>query len=141
MEFKLENKYLRDSIELMRNLPLSGYQSVARTRFVNVLLEPLQSYVDRKNEMIDEFVMRDSNGEPVQSDDGNGFKIASGKETEFATANTKLSEQYAEIDKGTYTDHEKDIKEILKNLSQPLAGGQADAYAALCDALSVDFKD
>jgi len=83
MEFKLENKYLRDSIELMRNLPLSGYQSVARTRFVNVLLEPLQSYVDSKNEMIDEFVMRDANGEPVKSADGSGFKIASGKETEF----------------------------------------------------------
>ena len=114
MEFKLENRYLRDSIELMRSLPLSGYQSVARTRFVKVLLEPLQSYVDSKNEMIDEFVMRDSNGEPVKSDGGNGFKIASGKEAEFSTANTRLSEQYAEIDKGTYTTTSKILRTFLK---------------------------
>ena len=139
MKFKLENKYLRDALELMRNTPLSGYQSIARTRFTKLLVEPLQSYVDSKNELVEQFVARDSSGNPIQQN--NGFKIAEGKEEEFTLANNKLSNQYAEIDKGTYTDHEKDVKDILKNLSQQLTGGQADAYAALCDALDVKFDN
>lgn len=139
MKFKLENKYLRDALELMRNTPLSGYQSIARTRFTKLLVEPLQSYVDSKNELVEQFVARDSSGNPIQQN--NGFKIEDGKEEEFTLADNKLSNQYAEIDKGTYTDHEKDIKEVLKNLNQPLSGSQADAYAALCDALDVNFDN
>lgn len=137
MKFKLENRYLRDSLELMRSIPLSGYQSIARTRFSKLLVEPLQSYIDSKNELVNEFVKRDSDGNPVKAQ--NGFKVEDGKEEEFTLANNKLSSQYAEIDKGTYTDHENDIKEVLKNLDQPLSGGQADAYAALCEALDVSF--
>ena len=40
MKFQLQNQYLSGAIELMQRLPLAGYDSMARTRFIKLLKGP-----------------------------------------------------------------------------------------------------
>ena len=140
MKFKIKNKYLKESIQLLNDAPLSGMQSIARTRMVKVLEKPLKDYSDSTNELIESVVARDSDGKPVTS--GQGLKIQPGKEKEYFDTTKELDEQFAEIDEATYSGHISDVKSILKDYSTPLSGSRADAYMALCEALNVfDIKE
>ena len=135
MKFKIKNKYLKESIQLLNDVPLSGMQSIARTRMIKVLEKPLKDYSEATNELIGSVVARDSDGNPV--DKGQGLKIKPGKEKEYVDTAKKLDEQFAEIDEATYSGHASDVKNILKDYSTPLSGNRADAYMALCEALDV----
>ncbi|AUV60230.1 hypothetical protein [Lactobacillus phage Semele] len=135
MKFKIKNKYLKESIQLLNDAPLSGMQSIARTRMIKVLEKPFKDYSDSTNELIESVVARDSDGKPVNS--GQGLKIQPGKEKEYFDTTKELDEQYAEIDEATYSGHDSDVTSILKNYSTPLSGSRADAYMALCEALNV----
>ena len=135
MKFKIKNKYLKESIQLLNDAPLSGMQSIARTRLIKVLEKPLKDYSEATNELVESVVARDSDGKPVNS--GKGLKIQPGKEKEYFDTSKKLDEQFAEIDEATYSGHANDVKNILKDYSTPLSGNRADAYMALCEALDV----
>lgn len=140
MKFKIKNKYLKESIQLLNDAPLSGMQSIARTRMIKVLEKPYKDYSEATNELIESVVARDSDGKPVN--DGQGLKIKPGKEKEYFDTTKELDEQDAEIDEATYSGHESDVKNILKNYSAPLSGSRAEAYTALCEALNVfDIKE
>lgn len=140
MKFKIKNKYLKESIQLLNDVPLSGMQSIARTRMIKVLEKPLKDYSDSTNELIESVVARDSDGKPVNS--GQGLKIKPGKEKEYFDTTKELDEQYAEIDEATYSGHTDDVKNILKDYTTPLSGERANAYMALCEALNVfDIKE
>ncbi|AYH92089.1 hypothetical protein [Lactobacillus phage Dionysus] len=140
MKFKIKNKYLKESIQLLSDVPLSGMQSIARTRMIKVLEKPLKDYSESTNELIESVVARDSDGKPVNN--GQGLKIQQGKEKEYFDTTKELDEQFAEIDEATYSGHVSDVKSILKNYSKPLSGNRADAYMALCEALNVfDIKE
>lgn len=135
MKFKIKNKYLKESIGLLNDAPLTGMQSIARTRFIKVLEETFNNYTDEESDLINSVVKRDKDGNPIKAEQG--FKIAEGKEQEYVDSVNKIEEQVAEIDKPTYTGHLEEVKEILKNYSTPLSGRRADAYMALCEALNV----
>lgn len=135
MKFKIKNKYLKDSIELLTDAPLTGMQSIARSRLIKVLKEPFKDYAEEQNELIDSVVKKDEKGNPVKS--GNGLKISDGKEDLYLASLNKLENQVAEIDKPTYTGHLNEVKALLKEYSQPLTGARAEAYMALCEALNV----
>lgn len=137
MKFEIKNKYLKDSIELMNDAPLTGMQSIARTRFIKVLEEPFKEFTEEGQELGASYVKLDENDKPVKADNGEGFKIKDGKQQEYFAELGKLGEQVAEIDKPTYTGHLKAVKDILKNYSTPLSGTRADAYMALCESLKV----
>ncbi|AUG84632.1 hypothetical protein HOU90_gp002 [Lactobacillus phage Lpa804] len=140
MKFKIKNKYLKESIQLLNDAPLSGMQSIARTRLIKVLEKPLKDYSEATNELVESVVERDSDGKPVNS--GQGLKIQQGKEKEYYDTTKELDEQFAEIDEATYSGHESDVKSILQNYSAPMSGNRADAYMALCEALNVfDIKE
>lgn len=140
MKFKIKNKYLKESIQLLNDAPLSGMQSIARTRMIKVLEKPFKDYSDSTNELIESVVARDSDGKPVNS--GQGLKIQPGKEKEYFDTTKELDEQFAEVDEATYSGHESDVKSILKDYSAPMSGNRADAYMALCEALNVfDIKE
>ncbi|ATG86332.1 hypothetical protein LpeD_23 [Lactobacillus phage LpeD] len=135
MKFKIKNKYLKDSIELLTDAPLTGMQSIARTRLIKVLKEPFKDYAEEEKELIDSVVKKDENGKPVKVE--NGLKISEGKEDLYLDSLNKIENQIAEIDKPTYTGHLSEVKDILKEYSQPLTGTRAEAYMALCEALNV----
>lgn len=135
MKFKIKNKYLKESIQLLNDAPLSGMQSIARTRMIKVLEKPLKDYSESTNELINSVVAHDSDGKPVNQ--GQGLKIKPGKEKEYFDTSKKLDEQFAEINEATYSGHVSDVKNILKDYSTPLSGNRADAYMALCEALNV----
>lgn len=59
MKFKIKNKYLKDSIELLTDAPLTGMQSIARSRLIKVLKEPFKDYAEEQNELIDSVVKKD----------------------------------------------------------------------------------
>ncbi|AUV59958.1 hypothetical protein HOS78_gp022 [Lactobacillus phage Bacchae] len=140
MKFKIKNKYLKESIQLLNDAPLSGMQSIARTRMIKVLENPFKDYSESTQELIESVVARDDDGNPVKNDQG--LKIQSGKEKEYFDTTKELDEQYAEIDEATYSGHTEDIKKLLKNYTNPLSGERADAYMALCEALDVfDIKE
>lgn len=135
MKFKIKNKYLKDSIELLNDAPLTGMQSIARTRLIKVLQEPFKDYAEEEKELIDSVVKKDENGKPIKVE--NGLKISEGKEDLYLDSLNKIENQVAEIDKPTYTGHLSEVKDILKEYSQPLTGTRAEAYMALCEALNV----
>lgn len=140
MKFKIKNKYLKESIQLLNDAPLSGMQSIARTRMIKVLEKPFKDYSESTQELIGAVVARDDDGNPIKK--GQGLKIQPDKEQEFLDTTEKLDEQYAEIDEATYSGHTEDIKNILKDYTSTLSGERADAYMALCEALNVfDIKE
>lgn len=138
MKFTIENQYLNGAVTLMQRMPLTGYQSMARTRFIRVLNEPVQAMVDAQKDLLEQYAIKDDDGKPV-NDNGN-YKLQDDKVHEYQDAYTKLIHQSAEIDKGTYTDHTIDIQDVLKNCKLELSGDDASVYAALCDALEVSFE-
>ena len=140
MKFKIKNKYLKESIQLLNDAPLSGMQSIARTRMIKVLEKSFKDYSESTQELIGAVVARDDDGNPVNK--GQGLKIQTGKEKEYFDTSKKLDEQYAEINEATYSGHTDDIKNILKDYTTPLSGERANAYMALCEALNVfDIKE
>ncbi|WP_053072682.1 DUF1617 family protein [Lactiplantibacillus herbarum] len=138
MKFTIENQYLNGAVTLMQRIPLTGYQSMARTRFIRVLNEPVQAMVDAQKDLLEQYAVKGDDGEPI-SDNGN-YTLQKDTVQEYKDAYDKLIHQSAEIDKGTYTDHKRDIQEVLKNCKLELSGDDASVYAALCDALEVSFE-
>ncbi|ETY74780.1 hypothetical protein LFAB_05300 [Lactiplantibacillus fabifermentans T30PCM01] len=139
MKFTLENQYLNGVVELMQRMPLAGYQSMARTRFIRVLKNPVQELADANKDLLNEFGQKDSDGEPV-IEDGN-YKLKPDKIQAYRDSYEKLMNESAEIDKGTYTRHKEDVQDILKHCDLKLSGNEATIYAALCDALDVNFDE
>lgn len=139
MKFKLQNQYLNGSIQLMQRMPLAGYDSMARTRFIKVLGEPFQALSDSKKELLEEYVQRDEKGNPVIK--GNNYQLIPDKIQDYQNAYNKLTSEIAEIDKPTYTNHLKDVQRILRNSTLQLADDDATIYAVLCEALEVNFEE
>ena len=139
MKFTLENQYIDGTVALMQRMPLVGYQSMARTRFIRVLKDSVQALIDARKDLVDEFGVKDGNGKPV-TENGN-YKLRTDKISDYNEAYNKLMAQKAEVDKATYTAHKKDIQDVLKSCKLELSGDEATIYAALCDALDVNFHD
>lgn len=135
MKFTLGNQYLDGAVSLLRRMPLAGYQSMARSRFIRIFKEPVQALVDARQDLISEYSVLDDNGKPVI--EGDHYKLRPDATAEYNEAYTKLMNEDAEIDKATYTDHKKDIQDVLKSCKLELSGDEATIYAALCDALDV----
>ncbi|AVK60526.1 hypothetical protein C5Z25_01510 [Lactobacillus sp. CBA3605] len=139
MKFTIENQYISGAVVLMQQLPLAGYQSMARTRFIRVLKDQVKSLEDARKDLFDEFGEKDKDGKLIVENDS--YKLKDGKSDEFQDAYTKLMTETGEVDKATYTDHKADIQDVLKNCKLELSGDDATIYAALCDALDVTFDD
>lgn len=139
MKFQLQNQYLSGAIELMQRFPLAGYDSMARTRFIKLLKEPFDEMRENQKALLSEYVLRDENGEPVVN--GNNYKLIPDKAREFQVAYNKLNSTVAEIDKDTYTKHQEDVQRILRNSTLAVSGDDATIYAALCEALKVNFEE
>lgn len=139
MKFKLQNQYLSGAIELMQRLPLAGYDSMARTKFIKLLKEPFDEMQDNQKALLSEYVLRDENGEPAIN--GNNYKLIHGKAREYQMAYNKLNSTVAEIDKDTYAKHQEDVQRILRNSTLTVSGDDATIYAALCEALEVNFEE
>lgn len=139
MKFKLQNQYLNGAIQLMQRMPLAGYDSMARTRFIKVLGEPFQALSDSKKELLEEYVRRDEKSNPVIK--GNNYQLIPDRIQDYQNAYNKLTGETAEIDKPTYTNHLKDVQRILRNSTLQLADDDATIYAALCEALEVNFEE
>lgn len=139
MKFQLQNQYLSGAIELMQRLPLTGYDSMARTRFIKLLKEPFDELWENQKALLSEYVLRGENGEPVVN--GNHYKLIPDKAREYQAAYNKINSEVAEIDKATYTKHQEDIQRILRNSTLTLSGDDATIYAALCEALEVNFNE
>lgn len=139
MKFQLQNQYLSGAIELMQRLPLAGYDSMARTRFIKLLKGPFDEMRENQKALLSEYVLRDENDEPVVN--GNNYKLIPDKVREYQAAYNKLNNEVAEIDKATYTKHQEDVQRILRNSTLTVSGDDATIYAALCEALEVNFEE
>ncbi|PWG00949.1 DUF1617 family protein [Levilactobacillus bambusae] len=138
MKLTLQNQYLAGAVELMQKIPLTGYESIARTRFVKMFKSPIKILEKSQKSLLEEYVARDENGNPVIVA-GDQYRITD--MGQFQVATNKLLNEKVEIDQPTYTDHQSDIQRILMNCSVELSGDDAIIYDALCNALDVDFEE
>ncbi|MDA5386948.1 DUF1617 family protein [Loigolactobacillus backii] len=140
MKIELQNKVIAPSITLLRKIPLSGYRSLGRTRLVKLLEAKITEISEVEQGMIEDYGLRDINDKLVANGNGS-YQIDPKKAAEWRTDHGKLMDETAVIEKGTYTNHESDIRDILKHLKLDLTDADGDAYLALCDALKVKFED
>ncbi|WP_338230556.1 DUF1617 family protein [Lactiplantibacillus paraxiangfangensis] len=139
MKFTLENQYLNGAVSLMQRMPLAGYQSMARTRFIRALKDAVKGLIDAQKDLLNEYAIKDDDGEFVV-ENGN-YKLKPDNISEYNDAYRKLMGEQAEVNKSTYTDHKRDVQDILKDCKLELSGDEATIYAALCDALEVKFDE
>jgi len=139
MKFTIENQYLNGAVSLMQRMPLAGYQSMARTRFIRALKDAVKNLADAQKDLLEEDGLKDKDGELIV--ENGSYKLKKDKIQEYQDANQKLMSEQAEVSKSTYTNHKRDVQDILKHCKLELSGDEATIYAALCDALEVKFDE
>ncbi|WAA10339.1 DUF1617 family protein [Fervidibacillus albus] len=129
MEVKIENRYLKPSIELLFNLPLRGKESRQRTKFIKRLQKRLEEVENDRIELAREYAKIDEKGNPIVKHDR--YDIGDVKSFE-----KELNELYNEkmvIDGGDSEEMLKTVKEVLLNCNKEFSGSEAIVYDYLCD--------
>lgn len=137
MKFELQNQFVATSIELLKRLPLAGYQSIARTRLIKMLADKNDEIVGLQQDLIKEYAKKDDKGELIVKD--NQYTFTPKNEAAFRKAYYELMIENGEIEKATYSHHKKDCQDFLLNADINVSGDEATCYDALCVALDVDF--
>lgn len=141
MKIELKNQYLLPAINLLQALKLKGTDSLARSKFVKLLLAAGESLTTDEKALINEYGEPEdltkpvSESNPVHALSDGQFAIRVSKRNEYQREHARLLEQKAEIEAGTYAEHTADLLRILESYDGDLSGEDATAYMELIEAL------
>ena len=133
MRITLKNQYLIPLIPFLRGMKLKGERSRARSKFLSLALEAYASLHESELELLKEYAVLDSEGNPKTAGDGS-FSLRDEFVKEYFVEHDKLFNEVAEIEGGTYAEHLALMRQILLNYDEELDGENAALYDALCDA-------
>jgi hypothetical protein len=137
MKFELQNQFVSSSISFLNRLPLSGYQSIARTRLIKILASKNEEIVEMQKDLIDQYAKKDEDGQLIVKD--NNYQFTKENSKKFQEAYQKLMLEDGELEKATYSRHKEDCQDFLLHADVSVSGDEALCYNALCEALDVDF--
>jgi hypothetical protein len=118
-------------------LPLSGYQSIARTRLIKILALKNEEIVEMQKDLIDQYAQKDKDGQLIVKD--NNYQFTKENSKKFQEAYQKLMLEDGELEKATYSRHKEDCQDFLLHADVSVSGDESLCYNALCEALDVDF--
>jgi hypothetical protein len=133
MRIRLQNRHLVALIPFPEGMKLKGEMSRARSKFLTLVMASYGALHESELELLREYAICDAQGEPRMADDGS-FSLKDGNAKEYMAERTKLFDEVAEIEGGTYTTHMEAMQAILAGYDGELAGEEAGMYDALMDA-------
>lgn len=147
MKITLKNQYLAPAVSLLQSLKLKGTDSLARSKFVKLLMQAGKELSEDEHTLINEYGEPEDLTKPVSKDnpvhvrkDGQ-YNIRVSKRVEFQLEHSRLLLQNREIEGGTYLNHTEDLLQILTAYDGELTGDNATAYLELIEALEGVDKD
>jgi hypothetical protein len=133
MRIRLKNRHIVSLIPFLQGMKLKGERSRARSKLLNLAMDAYASLHDSELELLREYAVLDSGGEPKVSEDGS-FSLREGNAKGYLAEREKLFSEVAEIEGGTYTSHLEVMRQALVDYGEDLSGDEAALYDALMDA-------
>lgn len=131
MIVRIENRYLKPSIDLLFNLSLRGKQSRHRTRFIKLLNERLVQVEEERKQLAEEFAEKDEDGKPIVEDDR--YKIVGDNREQFQKEFEELMSEEFVIEGENFKETLEVVRDILLNCDEYFSGEQAFVYDYLCE--------
>ena len=131
MIVRIENRYLKPSIDLLFNLSLRGKQSRHRTRFIKLLNERFVQVEEERKQLAEEFAEKDEDGKPIVEDDR--YKIVGDNREQFQKEFEELMSEEFVIEGENFKETLEVVRDILLNCDEYFSGEQAFVYDYLCE--------
>lgn len=131
MIVRIENRYLKPSIDLLFNLSLRGKQSRHRTRFIKLLNERLVQVEEERKQLAEEFAEKDEDGKPIVEDDR--YKIVGENRGQFQKEFEGLMSEDFVIEGENFQETLEVVRDILLNCDEYFSGEQAFVYDYICE--------
>ena len=131
MIVRIENRYLKQAIDLLFNLSLRGKQSRHRTRFIKLLNERFVQVEEERKQLAEEFAEKDKDGKPIVENDR--YKIVGDNREQFQKEFEELMSEDFVIEGENYKETLEVVKDILLNCDEYFSGEQAFVYDYLCE--------
>ena len=139
MIVRIENRYLKPSIDLLFNLSLRGKQSRHRTRFIKLLNERLVQVEEERKQLAEEFAEKDEDGKPIVEDDR--YKIVGENRGQFQKEFEGLMSEDFVIEGENFQETLEVVRDILLNCDEYFSGEQAFVYDYLCEQFEKGDED
>jgi hypothetical protein len=140
MRIRLKNRHVIALAPFLQGMKLKGERSRARSKFLNLVMGAYASLHDSELELLREYAVLDTGGEPRVSEDGS-FSLREGCAKGYLAEREKLFNEVAEIEGGTYTSHLEVMRQVLADYDEDLSGDEAALYDALMDAFEEEKAD
>ena len=131
MIVRIENRYLKQAIDLLFNLSLRGKQSRHRTRFIKLLNERFVKVEEERKQLAEEFAEKYKDGKPIVENDR--YKIVGDNREQFQKKFEELMSEDFVIEGENYKETLEVVKDILLNCDEYFSGEQAFVYDYLCE--------
>ena len=131
MIVRIENRYLKPSIDLLFNLSLRGKQSRHRTRFIKLLNERFVQVEEERKQLAEEFAEKDEDGKPIVENDR--YKIVGDNREQFQKEFEELMSEEFVIEGENFKETLEVVRDILLNCDEYFSGEQAFVYDYLCE--------
>lgn len=121
----IKNHDIQDIGKFLLELTLKGKQSRMRSRFINLLQEHLNQVTDERQQLLDDYVKKDENGEPIMEEvDGQiSYKVGNPHEYQRELA-VLMSEDFIIEETPKVMDMLTTIQEIVFGLEDMEMSGQ-----------------
>lgn len=119
--------------EFLLNLSLKGKQTRMRSRFINLLQEHLNQVNEEKQQLFEDYSVRDENGKPVKEtvDGQTGFKVDNQYQKELAIL---MNEDFILEESPKIMDMLLTIQEVVFGLEDmEMSGDEAMTYGMIYD--------
>lgn len=119
--------------EFLLNLTLKGKQTRMRSRFINMLQEHLNQINDEKQQLFEDYSVKDEDGQPVQKtiDGKSGFKVSDQYQKELAIL---MSEEFILEEDKKVLDMLLTLQEVIFGLEDmEMSGDEAMTYNIIYD--------
>lgn len=138
MRVEIENKYLEHAINLLQDIDLTQKRSRHRTKFVKLLRQGLEEYIEDFRELLKEHCHLDEDGNP-KTITKNGQQYWDTKDSSaFDKDKKELDKELYVIDGGNNEKVITTVKKVLEQSNKEYKGLEADIYDYLCDQFGVD---
>jgi SepF-like predicted cell division protein (DUF552 family) len=133
MEIKIENQKLAPAINLLYGLSLKGKQSRHRSKFVRMLQEKFNEFIEDEKQLRKEECNLDEKGEP-KTFIKNGVKTLDVKDlSHFEKVKNELYKEKVVIAGAEKETAMQTVHKVLDSLDKELSNQDADAYDYLLD--------
>ena len=141
MKIILKNYELIPSIEFLQSMELAANESRPVIKFVKLLSDALKGVQESQMSLVEQYGVRDENGELSLTEDGSDYLIDSKKRTDYEVQAQELLNEEVVIEGGPFVKVIEKLPDVLEKYDVKISGKDALIYDRLLDEFEKEISE